>query len=84
MGDSSSIARAKLVDLWESLGSPAGVFRAAAESIVRLPQPLMEPAEKTERLLPYRDQLGVMSADEQIAAALRARELLESLSRDFG
>ena len=56
------------------------VLRAAAASISDLPQPLMETAEETERRRPVRQMLGLQSADEQLAAMLRARQLLEQMA----
>ena len=59
------------------------VLRAAAECITRMPQPLLESAEETERRRPIEEMLGLTSAEDQLAAMLRAREVLENLARDF-
>ena len=56
------------------------VFRAAAVAITEMPQPPLESADETERARPMRQMLGVQSAEDKLAAALRAREWLLRLA----
>lgn len=83
MGDSAVNVRTKLVAYWASLGSPAGAFRAAATAVGGQPQPVVESAEVTERSRPIRELLGVVSAESQLVASLRARELLDDLAAEL-
>jgi hypothetical protein len=48
-----------------------------------MPQPPLESAEETERALPIRKMLGVQSAEDQLAAALLAREWLTRLAEEL-
>lgn len=73
-------AHAQLVAWIERLGVDAATVRAAAAEVARQPQPLEETAEETERARPIREMLGVTSAEDQLIAALRAREWLEQLA----
>lgn len=82
MGDSVADVRMKLVAHWVSLGSPAGAFRDAATAVGEQPQPVVESAETTERSRPVRELLGVTSAEAQLVASLRARELLVGLAEE--
>ena len=70
-----------LRDLADQVGlrTPA-VFRAAAVAITEMPQPPLESADETERARPMRQMLGVQSAEDKLAAALRAREWLVRLA----
>lgn len=55
----------------------ADEVRAVAAAVARLPQPLDEGAYERERRRPIEEMLGVTSPEEQLSAALRAREVLE-------
>ncbi len=74
-----------LRDLSDQVGlrTPA-VFRAAAAAITQMPQPPLESADATERARPMREMLGVQSAEDKLAAALRAREWLLRLADESG
>jgi hypothetical protein len=82
MGDDNETARNHVLSAWESLGSPPGMFAAAATSISGMPQPPMESASKSERMDGIRDALGAMSPSAHLEAMLRARELLETLASE--
>lgn len=84
MSDADDVVRTKLLTHWERLGSPTGAFRAAATAVTEQPQPVVESAETTERSRMIREHLGVTSAETQLAAALRARELLQDLAEEHG
>lgn len=84
MGDAVDVVQTKLVAKWERLGSPVGAFRAAAAAVGEQPQPVVESAERTERGRGIREFLGVTSAETQLVAALRARELLGDLAEEHG
>lgn len=84
MGDAADVVRTKLIAQWKRLGSPAGAFRAAATTVTKQPQPLVESAETTERSRAIREYLGVTSAETQLVAALKARELLQDLADEHG
>lgn len=73
-----------LRDLAEQAGAlGADAFREAATAITQMPQPPLESAEETERALPLRAMLGVQSAEDQLAAALLAREWLVRLADEL-
>jgi len=73
-----------LRDLADQVGArSAPVFRDAAATITRMPQPPLESAEETERALPMRRTLGVQSAEDQLAAALLGREWLTRLADEL-
>lgn len=84
MGDAADVVRTKLVDQWERLGSPAGVFRAAVRAVSDQPQPVLESAEVADRNRVIRERLGVTSAETQLVASLRAREILVGLAEVHG
>lgn len=84
MGATADVVRTNLIAQWERLGSPAGAFRAAAMAVSGQPQPVVESAETTERNRIIREHLDVTSAETQLAAALRARELLQDLAEEHG
>lgn len=54
---------------------------AAASAVNALPQPLDEPAEERARREPIEKMLGLTSPEDQLIAAIRAKELLEELAR---
>lgn len=83
MGWPRDRVRAALIAQWIRLDSEPGVFGEAAAAIASFPQPIVESAEKTERMRPIREQLGAQSADEQLVAAIDGRELLEELAAEF-
>lgn len=56
------------------------VLRAVVASISKMPQPMTESAEKTERRRHVREMLGVQSAEEQLLAMMRAREVVQQLA----
>jgi hypothetical protein len=76
--------RAMLIAKWTQFGAPRGAFAAAAAAIAHFPQPVDETAEELEQARPIRNLLGVTSADDQLLAALRARELLGELAAELG
>ncbi|MBX3099568.1 MAG: hypothetical protein KF761_08310 [Salinibacterium sp.] len=84
MGDSSDVVRQKLLSEWRRFGEPAGVFDAAAKAISGFPQPVLESVENTERKRAILEKLGAQGPEEQLVAALRAREVLGSLGKEFG
>lgn len=84
MGHSEAEVREKLLRQWTGLQEPGGLFAAAATEVGGQPQPLVESAEKTERMRDIRTMLGVQGAQEQLLAAMNARDLLERLGREFG
>ena len=59
------------------------LLRESTEALRRFPQPLVESAEETERGRPIREMLGVTSAEDQLAATLRARELLQRMADEI-
>ncbi len=59
------------------------VFRAAAAAITNMPQPPLESADETERARPMRQVLGVQSAEDKLAAALKGREWLLRLADEL-
>lgn len=65
-------------------GRTALVFREAANGITNLPQPPLESAEETERSRAARQASGIPSAEDQLAAALLAREWLTRLAEELG
>ena len=84
MGYPEDVARSWLLARLQQVGATdAEVVRDAAESVARQPQPLEESAEETERARPIREMLGVTSAEDQLSAALTAREWLERLAADL-
>ena len=80
MGTSDDEALAQLRAWIVRLNVNAATIRDAATAMSSMPQPLEETAEQTERARPIREMLGVTSAAEELAAALRAREWLEQLA----
>lgn len=60
--------------------STADDVREVVAAIGRLPQPLDEDAYERERRRPIELMLGVTPPEEQLAAALRAREVLETFA----
>jgi hypothetical protein len=84
MGDGETSVREKILERWRDLGAQAGAFHAAARSIGALPEPMIESAETTEQMRIVREALGVLSAEAQLAATVRARELLENLGSEVG
>ena len=59
------------------------VFRSAAAAITNMPQPPLESADETERARPLRQMLGVQSAEDKLAAALKGREWLLRLAAEL-
>lgn len=51
-----------------------------ADAIQHFPQPDDQPAEERERLRPIEDMVGLTPPEEQLAAQLRARELLLAIA----
>ncbi|HEV7949071.1 MAG TPA: hypothetical protein VGP24_04810 [Glaciihabitans sp.] len=84
MGKDDAGVRDEVIAWWNQFGRPAGLFRVAADAVKELPQPLSESPETIERMRPIREALGVTSADDSLTAALKGRELLERLAREFG
>ena len=82
MGDDVETAHGQVLSAWVSLGSPPGLFAAAAASIAGMPQPLLESASKSERMDVIREAIGAASPSSQLEAMLRARELLERLAAE--
>lgn len=84
MGKSKEEVREASVAFWRQVLSPQGMFQMAAEAVSRLPQPLEESVQRSERIRPIRERLGVDSAESQLASMLAAREVMEELAREFG
>jgi hypothetical protein len=61
------------------LTSPADV-RDVAGAISQLPQPVDESADVRDRRQPINEMLGLTSPEDQLVAALRAREALEAFA----
>jgi hypothetical protein len=55
----------------------------AAADIVNIPEPPDEPPEEIARKKAIRDMLGVTSAEDELLAALTARDWLERLAGDL-
>lgn len=83
MDPDSGRARESLLLMWEQLGKPEGLFKAASEAVSTSPQPAPETAGQTERARYIREMLGVTSAEKALVAMLSARELLEELATEF-
>jgi hypothetical protein len=82
-GASEEVWRAAMLRMLEQLGEAnAAIVRLAASAVTSLPEPLDETPEEIERARPFRETLGVRSAEEDLAATLRAREWLERLAND--
>jgi hypothetical protein len=83
MGTDEGGARNAVLEMWNRLGRPPGLFCAAVESTTRSPQPLLETAVETDRARRIREMLGLRSSEESLVAMLAARELLEQLASEF-
>lgn len=83
MGSDSDRAREAVLVMWEQLGRPRDLFKAAAETVSHSPQPMPETAGETERTRYIREMLGVTSAEDALISMLSARELLEKLAAEF-
>ena len=85
MGGTNDDIRAQLISMMFKLhiDDPAEVLRAAAAAVGRLPTPMEESAGDTERQRGLRALLGVTSAEDQLAAGLRGRDMLEKLAAEF-
>ncbi|WP_298228105.1 hypothetical protein [Gryllotalpicola sp.] len=82
-GEPAETVREHLIEKWQQLGTPANAFADAAEAVSRQPQPIDEPAEEAESLQAFQELLGLPNTEEQLLAALAARDLLQSLARDY-
>lgn len=85
MGGSDEDIKAQVMSMIAALrvDDPTAVLRAAAGAVARLPAPLEESSDKSERHRRVREMLGVKSAEEQLVASLRGREVLERMASDF-
>jgi hypothetical protein len=67
--------------MWVDLGSPAGAFAAAAAAVALLPQRPEIPASEQARRTAFERLAGIGSVEQELVAALAARELLERLAQ---
>ncbi len=56
------------------------LVRDAVKAVGKLPQPIEETADETERLRPINERFAVPSAEENLLAALQGREWLEKVA----
>ena len=82
-GEGIDEVREFLIGIWQSAGAPRGLFSAARDSLPRLPQPVSESLEKSERMSPIREMLGMESPADQLVVSLRALEILQDLANEF-
>jgi hypothetical protein len=76
--------RAALLETLVQLGEAnALMLRLAAAAVTSLPEPLDETPEEIESARHIREMMGVRSAEEDLAAVLRAREWLERLATEL-
>lgn len=85
MGGDDGEVRTQVLSMMARLrvDDPAQVLRAAARAVSQLPTPIEESADDTERQREVRRLLGVTPAEDQLVAALRGRDVLEKLAREF-
>lgn len=84
MGGGLQTIIATLGPYMQSLGFvKAQDVRDIAGAISRLPQPVDDPAERRESLRPIEEALGVTSPEQQLAAALAAREALMTFAMEI-
>ena len=84
MGLSDDDVRSHVVGMFVQCGlSSREDMLAIAEEIRRAPQPLDESAEARERRSHIEDMLGVTPPEVQLAAQLRAREIVLELADRF-
>jgi hypothetical protein len=83
-GTSEEEARVVILETLMQLGEAnASMVRLAASAVTSLPEPLDETPEEIERARPIREMMGVRSAENDLAATLRAREWLERLATEL-
>ena len=70
--------------MWEHLGRPEGAFEAAAQAIAVLPQRPEVPVALQARRREFEQAVGINPVEVELAAALAARELVESRARTCG
>jgi hypothetical protein len=73
----------QLSQLFVEPGDAPTLLREASDALRCFPQPPVESAEETERARPIREMLGVTSATDQLAATLRACELLRQMADEI-
>lgn len=73
-------AESAVLAYWNALGRPS--LAQAALAVGTLAQPLDESAAERTRREGARQLLGVTSSEDQLVAALKARELLQRLAQD--
>lgn len=79
-GDQDEVAH-DIRAMWEHLGAPDGAFDAAARAIAKLPQRPEVPIADQARRRHLERAFGINPVEVELAAALSARELLESMAR---
>jgi hypothetical protein len=79
-GSADDVAR-DLTALWVDLGSPDGAFGAAADAVARLPQRPEIPVSEQARRTAFERLAGIASVEQELTAALSARELLQRLAQ---
>ena len=67
--------------MWVDLGSPEGAFEAAAAAVALLPQRPEIPVSEQARRTAFERLAGIGSVEQELVAALAARELLERLAQ---
>jgi hypothetical protein len=79
-GDHDEVAH-DIRAMWEHLGAPDGAFDAAARAIAKLPQRPEVPLAEQPRRRRLERAFGINPVEVELAAALSARELLETMAR---
>jgi hypothetical protein len=79
-GSARDVAR-DVTAMWVDLGSPAGAFDAAAAAVATLPQRPEIPVSEQARRAAFERLAGINSVEQELTAALAARELLQRLAR---
>lgn len=74
--------RSAVLEQWRALHMPVSVLAAAATAVTHSPQPVLESAEKSERMEPIREMLRATSPHTQLSAMIRAREILQNLANE--
>jgi hypothetical protein len=84
MGGDSGTIIATVGPYMERLGfTSAQDARDVAAAISRLPQPVDDPPERRERLRKFEEMVGAISPEQQLLAALAAREALNSFALEI-
>jgi hypothetical protein len=81
LGGSATEVAGDLTAMWVELGTPTGAFEAAAGAVAELPQRPEIPVSEQARRAAFERLAGINSVEQELVAALSARELLERLAR---